>query len=51
VEEASVELDTLGLELGKEYELAVFHAERHTDQSNFKITTSVRFSHCGVLVR
>ncbi len=28
------------LEVGKVYELAVFHAERHTNQSNFRLTLS-----------
>lgn len=36
-----VELDTLGLSVGASYALDVFHAERHTSQSNFKITTSI----------
>ncbi len=31
----------LGLEIGKTYSLAVFHAERHTDQSHFKMVTSI----------
>lgn len=31
----------LGLEIGKIYGLAVFHAERHTDQSHFKMVTSI----------
>ena len=37
----SVDLDTLGLTDGVEYTMDIFHAERHTDQSNFHITTSV----------
>src|SRR5690606_7172891 len=40
---ASVTLDestaaSLGLEIGRVYEIALFHAERHTDKSNFKLT-------------
>ena len=31
----------LGLELGGIYPLSVFHAERHTDQSHFKMVTSI----------
>jgi fibro-slime domain-containing protein len=37
---ASVNLDSLGLTLGDNYSLAIFHAERHTVQSNFAFTTS-----------
>ena len=40
---ASITLDedvaaTYGLEKGRVYEIALFHAERHTNQSNFKLT-------------
>lgn len=31
----------LGLELGKSYPLDVFHAERHTDQSHFRMETTI----------
>lgn len=31
----------LGLAVGETYPLAVFHAERHTDQSHFKMVTSI----------
>ena len=34
-------LDDLGLQLGKTYPLDVFHAERHTSQSNFRIDTTI----------
>jgi fibro-slime domain-containing protein len=44
-EQATVSMDsvasTIGLELGKTYPMALFHAERHTDQSNFRIETSI----------
>jgi fibro-slime domain-containing protein len=30
-----------GLQVGNTYPLAVFHAERHTDQSHFKMVTSI----------
>jgi fibro-slime domain-containing protein len=33
--------DQLGIEVGKEYPLAVFHAERHTRNSRFRIDTSI----------
>lgn len=37
----SVNLDELGLTAGEEYTMDIFHAERHTDESNFHITTSI----------
>jgi len=37
----SVNLDTLGLTLGQNYPLDVFHAERHTVDSNFRIDTTI----------
>ncbi|ACK73110.1 fibro-slime family protein [Gloeothece citriformis PCC 7424] len=39
----SVALDTLGLTEGETYNFALFFAERHTTQSNFKIQTSLAF--------
>jgi fibro-slime domain-containing protein len=43
---ASVDLDqqaaALGLQVGGMYPLDVFHAERHTDQSHFRIDTSIQ---------
>jgi fibro-slime domain-containing protein len=30
-----------GLEVGKSYRMALFHAERHTNESNFRIETSI----------
>eukprot|EP01097_Dermamoeba_algensis_P004631 TRINITY_DN2_c0_g1_i4.p1 TRINITY_DN2_c0_g1~~TRINITY_DN2_c0_g1_i4.p1 ORF type:complete len:354 (-),score=101.82 TRINITY_DN2_c0_g1_i4:100-1161(-) len=41
-----IKLDTLGLTAGKNYKLDVFHAERHTQHSNFKLTTSMCFDTC-----
>ncbi|HEY0133643.1 MAG TPA: fibro-slime domain-containing protein, partial [Nannocystis sp.] len=37
----NVALDTLGLSMGNTYTLDVFHAERHTVQSNFRIDTTI----------
>jgi fibro-slime domain-containing protein len=48
--EGNVNLDDLKLEKGKEYELAVFHAERHTSESNFQIQTTLEFVDCGQIV-
>jgi fibro-slime domain-containing protein len=38
---ASINLDTLGLTAGNEYDFDFFFAERHTTESNLKITTSI----------
>jgi fibro-slime domain-containing protein len=43
----SVSIDTLGLTVGNSYDLAVFHAERHTSESNFQIQTTLSFTDCG----
>lgn len=37
----------LGIDVGNTYSLDVFHAERHTNASNFRIDTSIRFTSCG----
>ena len=37
----TVNLDTLGLQPGNTYNLDVFHAERHTVASNFRIDTTI----------
>jgi len=51
VESDQVALDTLKLTKGQQYSLSVFHAERHTSASNFKLTTSITFTNCGVILR
>jgi fibro-slime domain-containing protein len=43
----SVTIDSLGLTQGNTYDLAVFHAERHTTESNFQIQTTLAFTNCG----
>jgi fibro-slime domain-containing protein len=49
--QATVDLDaqasTLGISKGNTYDLAVFNAERHTSQSNFRIDTTLVFIDCG----
>ncbi|MCS6799311.1 MAG: fibro-slime domain-containing protein [Myxococcota bacterium] len=50
--EATVSFDdiapTVGLERGRDYEIAFFHAERHTRQSSFRIDTTLgRVDACG----
>jgi fibro-slime domain-containing protein len=48
---ANLDLDThadaLGLELGKVYTLALFHAERRVADSNFRVDTTLAFTECG----
>jgi fibro-slime domain-containing protein len=50
-ETQSVNLDqqaaTLGITTGNVYPLAVFNAERHTVQSNFRVDTTLAFTDCG----
>lgn len=43
----TISVDTLGLQKGSTYDLAVFHAERHTSESNFQIQTTMVFADCG----
>ena len=37
----SIEMDALGLVPGQTYPMDIFHAERHTEQSNFRIVTTI----------
>jgi len=37
----------LGIAKGNVYSLAVFHAERHTVESNFRVDTTMAFTNCG----
>jgi fibro-slime domain len=46
----SVQIDSLNLQKDSIYELAVFHAERHTNQSNFQIQTTLSFTDCGSII-
>jgi fibro-slime domain-containing protein len=52
-ESRSVALDAsaaaLGIQRGETYSLDLFHAERHTPQSNFRIDTNLAFVNCGIL--
>lgn len=36
-----IDMDTLGLQVGQSYPLDIFHAERHTHESNFRIVTNI----------
>lgn len=44
------EANKLNIKIGKNYNLDLFHAERHTDQSNFRIDTNLSFTNCGTIV-
>jgi fibro-slime domain-containing protein len=39
----------LGIQIGSTYSLDLFHAERHTNDSNFRIDTNLAFVNCGSL--
>jgi fibro-slime domain-containing protein len=39
--EGSIEMDTLDLVVGETYAMDIFHAERHTNASNFRIETTI----------
>lgn len=51
---ATVKLDEvagqLGITKGNKYPLDVFHAERRTNASNFRIDTSLEFVNCGAII-
>jgi fibro-slime domain-containing protein len=40
----------LGLARGETYDLELFHAERHTFESNFRVDTNFGFSNCGYII-
>jgi fibro-slime domain-containing protein len=46
---ASVDLDTLGLTKGSQYDIELFNAERHTVGSDFRVDTNLAFSNCGTV--
>ena len=50
----SISLDTeaakLGIKVGGTYDLDLFHAERHSSASNFRVDTNLAFTNCGVIV-
>ncbi|HMR10486.1 MAG TPA: fibro-slime domain-containing protein [Polyangiaceae bacterium] len=54
MQQAQISLDAeaanLGISIGKAYDLALFHAERHTSESNFRIDTNLDFVDCGTTV-
>jgi fibro-slime domain-containing protein len=44
------EADRLGITPGNDYRLELFHAERHTNESNFRVDTTLEFVNCGIIV-
>lgn len=40
----------LGIEPGGTYRLELFHAERHTNESNFRVDTTLEFTNCNDIV-
>jgi len=55
IQHGTVALDdaaaALGITAGNVYPLDLFHAERHTDASTFRIDTNLSFVNCGTVVR
>ena len=47
----SIVMDSLGLTMGTEYPLDLFHAERGMCSSHFRIDTTLQFSDCGTIVK
>jgi fibro-slime domain-containing protein len=39
----------LGIVAGQQYSLDLFHAERHTEASNFRVDTTLAFTSCGAV--
>ena len=42
---------TLGITKGKVYPLELFHAERHSTQSHFRVDTNFAFVDCGTIIQ
>jgi fibro-slime domain-containing protein len=40
----------LGIQVGGSYPLDLFHAERHTDASHFRVDTSITFTNCEPII-
>jgi fibro-slime domain-containing protein len=51
---ATVDLDAsagkLGIQKGQSYSMDLFHAERHTSASNFRVDTNFVFTDCGFII-
>ena len=44
------EAKKLGITVGQTYDLDLFHAERHTAESNFRVDTNLAFTNCGTII-
>jgi fibro-slime domain-containing protein len=42
--------DMLGIVKGETYALDLFHAERHSDESNFRVDTNLAFTNCNIII-
>jgi fibro-slime domain-containing protein len=42
---------TLGISKGGTYAMDLFHAERHTNASNFRVDTNFAFVDCGTVIK
>ena len=42
--------DELGIEIGEDYPLDLFHAERRTLESHFRVETDLEFTNCGEIL-
>lgn len=42
--------DELGITVGESYPLDLFHAERHTNASHFRVDTSITFTNCDPII-
>ena len=40
----------LGITVGNAYDLDLFHAERHTNASDFRVDTNLQFTNCGTII-
>lgn len=45
-----MEAQKLGIAIGGTYDLDLFHAERHTNASNFRVDTNLAFTNCGTII-
>ena len=45
-----MEAQKLGITVGMTYDLDLFHAERHTNESNFRVDTNLAFVNCGTII-
>ncbi len=48
--DVDAQANDLGISAGNTYTLDMFHAERHTTQSNFRVDTTLEFTNCGTFV-